>query len=136
MKAKTLLWLDDMRNPFLADWLLQFAPEFDERRDFVVWVKNYDEFVEFIEGYGVPHKIAFDHDLEPDKIIGNPMDLKNCSIEYGKTGMDCARYLVNFCQDKNIPLPLWVIQSANPVGEDNMNGLLTQFKKFQNGENR
>lgn len=116
MKAKALLWLDDIRNPFLGDWLLQFAPEYDERRDFVHWVKNYDEFESFIKGYGVPDKIGFDHDLG-----------------YGKDGMDCARFLVNHCQERKLPLPKWVIQSANPVGADNIDGLLKSFKKFQNG---
>ena len=114
MKAKTLLWLDDIRNPFLTDWLLRFAPEYDNRRDFVHWVKDYDEFVEFIKGYGIPDKIAFDHDLG-----------------YGKSGMDCARFLINHLQDRDLELPKWVVQSANPVGRDNINGLLNSYKNFR-----
>ena len=30
---KKLLWLDDMRDPFLGDWLMSYAPEFDENRE-------------------------------------------------------------------------------------------------------
>jgi hypothetical protein len=40
---KRLLWLDDVRNPFIADWLLQYAPDYE--KDEVVWVKNYNQFV-------------------------------------------------------------------------------------------
>jgi len=44
-----------------------------------------------------------------------------------KTGYDCAKWLVNYCIDGNLILPKWNIQSSNPVGKDNINGLLTSF---------
>ena len=45
---KKLLWLDDMRDPFTGTWLLSYAPDFDENRENVVWVKNYEDFVAWI----------------------------------------------------------------------------------------
>jgi len=30
---KKLLWLDDVRDPFVYDWLLRYAPEWDSDRE-------------------------------------------------------------------------------------------------------
>ena len=64
---KTLLWIDDVRNPFVGDWLLEWAPEYyygmDEGTHEVVWVKHYDGFVDLIQENGLPTEIGFDHDL-------------------------------------------------------------------------
>jgi len=49
-----------------------------------------------------------------------------------KTGYDCAKWLVGYCIDKNLALPLWNIQSANPVGKENINSLLNNYKKYYN----
>jgi hypothetical protein len=32
-----------------------------------------------------------------------------------------------------LDLPMWDIQSANPVGRDNINGILNNYKKFRKG---
>jgi hypothetical protein len=113
---KKLLWLDDVRDPFVYDWLLRYAPEWDSDRDNVVWVKSYKEFCTWITENGLPHTIAFDHDLG-----------------YQESGMDSAKWLVDWCLDKKETLPKWVVQSANPVGRDNINGLLNGFNKYNNG---
>mgnify|MGYP003653653163 CR=1 FL=1 len=131
---KILLWLDDVRNPFtFSDWLLQYAPEYhyDKELHSVEWVKNYNEFTNWITINGLPTEIGFDHDLEPDQIIGDIMDIKNCTMEYGKTGMDCARWLTNYCMDEDVELPKWFVQSSNPAGRDNINGILNNFRKHQ-----
>lgn len=116
---KTLLWLDDVRNPFLGDWLLQFSPEYHYEMGRgtheVIWVKNYNDFVTWIEVRGLPDEIGFDHDLGVNK-----------------SGYDAAKWLVDYCLDNNKELPEWFIQSANPVGRDNINGLLNSFKEFRN----
>lgn len=112
---RKLLWLDDIRNPFVADWLLQYAPDYE--RDEVVWVKNYTEFGNWITENGLPDMICFDHDLgESDE----------------KTGHDCGKWLVEYCMDNDMDLPMWEIQSANPTGKDNINGLLNGYNKFRN----
>ena len=57
---KNLLWLDDKRNPFLNE---------DEKvpgdiHDWNInWVLDYNQFVKWIEMYGLPDAISFDHDL-------------------------------------------------------------------------
>ena len=112
---KQLLWLDDIRNPFVGDWLMQYAPQFTCDEGEVTWVKSYDEFTKWIIENGLPDMIAFDHDLGTDK-----------------SGLDCTKWLVDYCMDNDMDLPQWTIQSANPVGADNINGMLNGYKKFRN----
>ena len=109
---RTLLWLDDKRDPSMADWLLRYAPDFHYDGGNVVWVKDYDEFVRWIEKNGLPYKIAFDHDLG-----------------LGKSGYDAAHYVVDYCLDNGTDLPLWTIQSSNTVGVENIDGLFRSFLK-------
>ena len=111
---KTLIWLDDIRNPFVYDgWLIQYAPDYAYGDGRVIWVKSYLEFTDWITQNGLPDKIAFDHDLG-----------------IGKTGKDCANWLVGYCMDNDKFIPDYVIQSANPVGKENIDGLLSRFEKF------
>jgi hypothetical protein len=110
---KTLLWIDDIRNPLENDWLV-FSP-IGKDVD-VVWVKSYDEFVDYLNHADtLPDAICFDHDLGD-----------------GKSGYDCAKYLVEFCMDRGLKLPKWNCQSANPVGRENIDALLNNYLKFEN----
>lgn len=131
---KTLLWLDDYRDPFEGSWLV-FSPIKDPEYT-VYWVKSYDEFVDWIKSNGLPTGICFDHDLGHD--IQTQGRLKGMSkraarkLKTGlKTGMDCAKWLVNYCIDNKLQLPLYNIQSANPVGKENINSLLQNFIKHE-----
>ena len=76
---KKLLWLDDFRNP--KDYLTE---DYD-----IVWVKSYEEFCSHLENNGLPDIVCFDHDLGTEK-----------------SGLDCARYLVNYCQQHNLDIQL------------------------------
>lgn len=128
---KTLLWLDDIRNPQENNWL-RFSPI--EPPFEVTWVKSYAEFIEHITKNGLPDAICFDHDLGLDLVHEKKAMSKGAlkrfrkTPEY-KTGYDCAKWLVNYCLDNNCKLPLWNIQSSNPVGKDNINGLFLSFIK-------
>jgi len=115
---KKLLWLDDIRDPKTSDWLLTYAPEYAYGDGEVIWVKNYDEFVSWIEKNGLPDGICFDHDLGEEK-----------------SGYDCAKWLVEYCMDNNLPIPKFNIQSANPTGKININSLLKNYQKFYDNNN-
>lgn len=128
---KTLLWLDDIRNPLENDWLV-FSPI--EQPFNIVWVKSYNEFKVYISNNGLPDAICFDHDLGMDVAINaraaglskrKSRKLKQMEL----TGFDCAKWLVDYCIDNDKPLPLYNIQSANPVGKANIQSLLENFKK-------
>lgn len=112
---KKLLWLDDIRDPFAnnGEWLV-FSPI--QKPYEVHWAKSYQDFVDWITLNGMPDAICFDHDL------GDLADDE-------KTGYDCAKWLVEYCMDYEVALPRWAIQSANPVGRDNINGLLNGYQR-------
>lgn len=115
---KNLLWLDDVRNPHENNWLV-FSPIPLDELTKVIWVKSYNEFVEYIDNWGVPDGVCFDHDLGDESFRGE------------KTGKDCADFLIRYCAYHKCPLPLWNCQSANIIGKENINSLLNNFKKFQ-----
>lgn len=75
-------------------------------------VYDYDGFVEFIGLNGLPDFISFDHDLG-----------------LGKTGYDCAKFMVEYCLDNNIIKINYTVHSQNPVGKENIEGLLNNFNK-------
>lgn len=107
-----LLWVDDVRNPFIKEDLNKNTLDIE-------WVRSYEEFVTWISMYGLPDIISFDHDL---------------GVTYTgqeKTGYDCAKYLVNFCMDNNEKLPRFVVHSANPVGRDNIMKFLLNYSMLQ-----
>jgi len=115
---KTLLWLDDLRNP---------EKYFSIEEYDIIWVHSYQEFVDFFkkENY-MPDVIWFDHDLgsNEDGIV-----LEN--------GCDCARFLVNWCIDTGIPMcPEYHSQSQNPVGKKNILAELDSYSKFLEYEKR
>jgi hypothetical protein len=71
-------------------------------------VRSFDEFTAWIKRWGVPDVISFDHDLG----FAVP------------TGMDCAKWIV----DQGLLLKEFRVHSANPVGKENIEKLLTNWK--------
>lgn len=106
---KVLLWIDDLRNPFENDWLV-FSPISSPYK--CIWIKTYKEFVNYITENDMPDAISFDHDLGLEE-----------------TGYDCAKFLVQYCLDNSLKLPIFSCHSANPVGKKNILSLLENFKK-------
>jgi hypothetical protein len=132
-KFKNLLWLDDLRNPHEGKWIEEFAPDYLNSGS-IIWVLNYEEFIEWIRKNGLPEMICFDHDLGEDvaiKLVSKGFNKKKAREvkKLAKSGYDCAKWLVDYCIDHDLQIPDWNIQSANPVGKENINGLLINAKK-------
>lgn len=112
---KTYLFLDDIRNPNEAATYAKIRgvnPDIYDQEWTIV--RDYLQFIAWITKNGLPELISFDHDLgEADE----------------RTGMDCAKWLVNYCLDNNLSLPKWAVHSANPAGYDNIKGLLLSFER-------
>jgi len=116
------LYLDDIRNPKGDGWEI---------------VRNYDDFVQFINENGLPDEISFDHDLGDDiKKESSIYDLFENqyteSKKESKSGYDCAKWLCNYCWTNGLPIPSWNVHSANPVGRDNIIQILKSFEKKLN----
>ena len=76
-------------------------------------VRSFDEFVSYITENGLPDYISFDHDLGE-----------------GKSGYDCAKWLVDYCLDHKLDMPGFSVHSQNPVGRENIEGLLVSYKRY------
>ena len=129
---KTILWLDDLRNPFIN--IEGRVPKEDGT---LIWVLNYHEFVLWIERNGLPDVISFDHDLAFEHYTPEHLwvdyqlskEHQDAQVYKEKTGMDCAKWLVEYCMDNKKTLPRFYVHSANPVGADNIRGILLNYLK-------
>ncbi len=130
---KKILWLDDLRNPYL-----NLEKKIPKEYGVIEWVLNYEQFTKWIIKFGLPHIISFDHDLAdehytPEYFWDNYIESRKYQEWKGKTyqektGLDCAKWLVIYCIDNNKQLPLFYCHSANPVGRDNILYFLGNFK--------
>lgn len=123
------VFLDDLRTIDMV------YPEFDSN-EWVI-VRDFHQFVNYINKYGIPEFVSFDHDLgfehtrfffnngghenPPDPIDG---DFKE------KTGYDAAKWLVEYCMDNNVKLPKFSVHSANPTGAKNIREYLKNAEKY------
>ena len=127
------LFLDDLRMPHQA-----FAYTKDTRFDTLEWivVRSPKEFSDTIEEkYQLgefPRLISFDHDLAIEHYSA-PMD-SEVLANLKETGLDCAKWLCEFCQDNNLPLPEYTVHSMNPVGKENILSYLNQFRQVLDNE--
>ncbi len=103
-----LIWLGDERDPSESRWHSYFPIATPE----VVWLRSYQEFIDWIADNSLPQAICFDHDLGT-----------------GPSGFEAAKWLTEFCVESGVKLPEWNIQSANPIGKKNIAALLTSFER-------
>ena len=131
---RNLLWLDDERNPFLN---LEGKVPDDIYSWNINWVRNYEEFTMWIEMYGLPNAISFDHDLAPEHYTPEYFwdnyeesekfqEWKSKSYKE-KTGADCAKWLIEYCKQEGLHLPTIYTHSANPVGADKIKQHIKQY---------
>ena len=128
------IYLDDIRTPKENNWVV---------------VRNYDEFVNKVTeiGLGNIEVISLDHDLGDtamNEYFNNVSP--NYSLNYDnikeKTGLDCAKWLVNHFYDTNsewiemnrvikredgMVFPQVYTHSANPIGSANIMGYINNF---------
>jgi hypothetical protein len=116
-----VLWLDDLRDPSQGQFKIWLNLAFGENLD-VTWVKDYDEFVKYFKKNEMPYAISFDHDLG-NEVTDHP-ELNE------KTGLDCAKWIVDYCMNNAVRLPKYFVHSANPVGRENIQSYLDNYLKF------
>lgn len=119
------LYLDDVRTvteqlPNAEPWVI---------------VRNYDEFVAYIEEHGIPDLISFDHDLGKEhmedyyaQMFAQGYQIPDYAKYKEKTGLDCARYLIRYSEQSGQPIKACVVHSHNPVGGENIMKEINGFK--------
>ena len=133
MKMK--IYLDDVRTPVNTDWVV---------------VRSYDEFVGKVRELGLENieVISLDHDLGDTAMKEYFNNVSpNYTLDYSnieeKTGMDCAKWLVDYYYDNynfsedlisrkskkliGITFPKVYTHSANPIGSSNIMGYINNF---------
>jgi len=127
------LFLDDIRQPKDACYLVENPKIYWE--DGWDIVKNYVEFCSWIKQNGLPSIVSFDHDLadihyEVDFNDWNDNTAEQLGVE--ETGLDCAKWLVEYCMNNESDLPEYHVHSANPAGKKNIQAYLDNAKKHLN----
>lgn len=122
------LFLDDERNPINVTWVPM--PN-------VNWtiVRSFEEFKDAIRKNGLPELISFDHDLGDEayqEAFKNNLKTFDYTKVKEKTGYDCAIWLVNYCLDRRIPLPKYLVHTMNPIGGENITKLFESYQRFNN----
>lgn len=101
--AEYRMFLDDERDPPNdGPWVV---------------VRDFRTAVDVFNTHGCPTHISFDHDL------GSEL-----------TGFDVAKELIDLDMDTTITIPenfTYYVHSQNPVGRDNITGLLDSYLKFK-----
>jgi hypothetical protein len=120
---KYRIYLDDVRTPISTDWIV---------------VRSYDEFVDRVNEIGLQNieLISLDHDLgdsamrEWHRNVYHNYELNYDNITE-KTGMDCAKWLVNQWMDGE-PVVEVFVHSANAIGAANIMGYINNFRHIHN----
>lgn len=127
----TVLWLDDQRDPYKYLETKSKSATFARNKEFYdtllkqynvnfVWVKNLYQFIYYIEKNGLPQFVSFDHDLNNrggGEGLSDEQKLSN-------NGVNCAKWLVNYCKQTKQPLPKFYVHSANPKHGPEINNIL------------
>jgi hypothetical protein len=119
------LFLDDVRIPTTVKRAIHNG-EWVDFPSHYKWeiVRSYKEFVEIITLRRLPASIAYDHDLSYE-------DQNKTEGFVEKTGLDCAKWLVEYCLDNNMDLPGFYVHSFNTVGRKNICDYLDRFPQIQ-----
>ncbi len=130
------LFLDDDRIPHRSmDYM---HPDISKLYRTLQWrvVKDYHQFVQCIEEFGIPDLISFDHDLADEHYDLHSRGYTSWQQYYNTpeeeremTGYDCVKWLCNYCKDNSKPLPRYILHTMNDIGLHNMKTYLENFKK-------
>lgn len=134
MQTEKYLFLDDIRHPY--DAFNYTNQSMFLKKEWVI-VRDFNQFIAYIIENGMPDFIAFDHDLADEHYTPSEYwNDYNLSKQYQdskeykeKTGLDCAKWLVDHCIDNNLELPQYFVHSQNPVGKDNIIGYFESYLK-------
>ena len=121
------LFLDDWRIPRDCATYMYYRTDcriYQEEWDIV---RSYGQFIKWIEDNGVPDLVAFDYDLADVAELKESLPFEEWfDLDENRvyTGLDCAKFLLSYCNERKIKFPEYVIHSANPDGSEEIKNLL------------
>jgi len=134
------LFLDDIRTQHMCEYMPNAS--FYRKTDWVI-ARDYPQFCEIItkkwhEEKEWPEVVSFDHDLGVSHYKDSFITEEQYEEHYvgleEKTGMDCAKWLANFCMENGLMLPRCMVHSQNTVGAKNIQSFLESFIRHQTSE--
>jgi hypothetical protein len=121
------IYLDDQRTPIESP---------SANTEWVV-TRNYNEFIGLVEKTGLANIeiISLDHDLDFSATRHYVEEVKETYIiDYSKikekTGLDAAKWLIEYSKSTGHSLPQCYTHSANPIGSGNIIGYLNLYLKI------
>jgi hypothetical protein len=125
------LFLDDCRNVKDVKWI---------ELPLVEWTiaKNYDDFTRIISSLGIPQRVSFDNDLADEHYQEYHRAIHAKSVPFGKfnydgmkekTGYECAKWLVHYCQERGIVFPEYYVHTQNTIAKEDIISLIESYKK-------
>jgi len=130
------LFLDDIREAADAyEYMVHRIGEAALKYQDLEWqiVRNYDQFVKWINDNGMPDLVSFDHDMvdEHYEIVcacGSSEDFPEEFEE--ETGLDCAKYLIEYAKDHPAEkFPEVMVHSMNPYGSERIHENINKYTK-------
>jgi hypothetical protein len=131
------LFLDDVRVP--TDCVNYMRNADYTNLDWVI-VRSHEEFVNEVEDRfrkgEFPNIVSFDHDLADEhydpKMYHGDEAYNEASVNFReKTGLDSAKWFVQFCIDFDLQLPPCLVHSMNPVGANRIKQTLLDYERFK-----
>lgn len=121
------LFLDDIRMPYqVGDYISPSLAGDYRTKDWKI-VRNYQEFTRYIKKHGLPQLVSFDHDLAA--IHYDPKTWAESFSYKEETGMDCAKWLVDYCILNKLKFPEYLVHSQNPIGKENIISYLENYRR-------
>lgn len=121
------IYLDDLRTPI----------ESPSKNTKWAVVRNFEEFIDLVEKTGLANIeiISLDHDLDFSATRHYVEEVKETYIiDYSKikekTGLDAARWLIEYSKSTGHSLPQCYTHSANPIGSGHIMGYLNLYLKL------
>lgn len=131
------LFLDDIRQP--SDCFMYMRNSDYNNLSWVI-VRSHKGFVREVENRfsngEIPALVSFDHDLadehyDPSMYHGTESYDKAAQSFVEQTGLDSARWFVQFCLDNDIQMPPCLVHSMNPVGRDKIKSTIQDYERFK-----
>lgn len=123
------LFLDDYRFPNHVSWVN--LPKIDN------WIiaRNYLEFISIVKANGMPKFVSFDHDLDRDTnmVVITRKQGELDGVNMGN-GLDCAKWLVNYCNENKLTFPEWAVHSTSERNAPKITEYIQGFLNWYNQE--